>query len=83
MKSFFQREKDLKSEELKILARKDYVPNRIQAYERAVLYLERIDPNNKYLNLNNPVFKQKADAYMKFLDLNKIFNLQFLRVVRR
>lgn len=59
MKSFFEREKDLKSEELKILARKDYVPNRIQAYERAVLYLERIDPNNLISRVHRPGMSAK------------------------
>jgi hypothetical protein len=59
MKSFFDREKELKSEEMKILARKDYVPNRIQAYERAVLYLERIDPNNLIMRVHRPGMSAK------------------------
>lgn len=59
MKTFFEREKDLKSEENKILARKDYVPNRIQAYERAVLYLERIDPNNLIARVHRPGMSAK------------------------
>lgn len=54
MKAFFDREKEMKSEELKVLARKDYVPNRIQAYERAVLYLERIDANNLIMRVHRP-----------------------------
>ena len=59
MKSFFEREKEMKSEEMKILARKDYVPNRIQAYERAVLYLERIDPNNLIMRVHRPGMSAK------------------------
>ena len=59
MRSFFEREKEMKSEEMKILARKDYVPNRIQAYERAVLYLERIDPNNLIMRVHRPGMSAK------------------------
>lgn len=54
MKSFFEREKNLKEEENKALARKDYVPLRIQAYERATLFLERIDANNIIMRIHTP-----------------------------
>ena len=54
MNRFFEREQKLKAEENKILARKDYVPLRIQAYERSTLYLERIDPNNLIMRTHQP-----------------------------
>lgn len=54
MKTFFDREKKLKEEENKALARKDYIPLKIQAYERAALYLERIDPNNLIMRIHTP-----------------------------
>lgn len=54
MKTFFEREKKLKQEENRALARKDYIPLRIQAYERAALYLERIDPNNMIMRIHTP-----------------------------
>lgn len=54
MNTFFEREKKLKQEENRALARKDYIPLRIQAYERAALYLERIDPNNLIMRLHTP-----------------------------
>ncbi len=54
MKTFFEREKKLREEENKVQARKDYVPLRIQAYERAALYLERIDPNNLIMRVHSP-----------------------------
>ncbi|CAG5084944.1 DUF7935 family protein [Parvicella tangerina] len=54
MKTFFEREKKLKQEENRALARKDYIPLRIQAYERAALYLERIDPNNLIMRVHTP-----------------------------
>lgn len=54
MKTFFEREKKLKQEENRALARKDYIPLRIKAYERATLYLERIDPNNLIMRVHSP-----------------------------
>jgi hypothetical protein len=54
MKTFFDREKKLKQEENRALARKDYIPLRVQAYERAALYLERIDPNNMIMRVHTP-----------------------------
>lgn len=54
LKHFFDREITTRLEEAKAMARKEYAPLRIQAYERAVLYLERIDPNNLIMRLHNP-----------------------------
>lgn len=59
MNNFFEREKKLKQEENKTLARKDYIPLRIQAYERAALYLERIDPNNLIMRVHTPGMSAK------------------------
>ncbi len=52
LKQFFTRESKLRTEEIKIQARKDYVPLKIQAHERSVLYLERIDPNNLIMRVH-------------------------------
>lgn len=54
MNTFFEREKKLKQEENRAMAQKDYIPLRIQAYERAALYLERIDPNNLIMRIHTP-----------------------------
>jgi len=54
LKAFLDREKRMRAEELKILAKKDYFPVRMQAYERAILYLERIDPNNLIFRIHKP-----------------------------
>jgi len=42
-------------------SRKDYIPLRMQAYERAILYLERIDPNNVLMRVH------KAGMSAKYL----------------
>ncbi len=61
LKQFLNRELELneqqlrlKREELKMQERKEYIPLRNQAYERAVLYLERIDPNNIIMRIHKP-----------------------------
>ncbi len=54
LKQFLNRENNIKAEELKLLAKKDYLPVRMQAYERAILYLERIDPNNLIIRCHKP-----------------------------
>ena len=59
LKQFFVREKKLREDELKLKARKDYIPLRIQAYERTVLYLERIDPNNLIMRIHRPGMSAK------------------------
>ena len=33
---------------------KSYLPLKIQAYERAILFLERIDPNNLIIRIHKP-----------------------------
>ena len=46
LKQFFDRERNIRYDELKFAQKKEYIHLRMQAYERAILYLERIDPNN-------------------------------------
>lgn len=59
MKQFFHREMKIREEEIRLKSRKDYIPLRIQAYERTVLYLERIDPNNLIMRLHRPGMSAK------------------------
>ena len=51
IKRFFEREYAEKVKEVKDLSREKIQPLRLQAYERFLLYLERINPNNSILNL--------------------------------
>ena len=54
LKQFFDKERSIRQEELKLKMTKDYTPLRMQAYERTVLYMERIDPNNMIMRLHKP-----------------------------
>jgi len=54
IKKFFEREYSEKVKEIKDLARERIQPLRLQAYERFLLYLERINPNNSIINLYKP-----------------------------
>jgi hypothetical protein len=46
LKQFFDKEQSIREDELKMKLTKEYIPLTMQAYERTVLYMERIDPNN-------------------------------------
>ena len=54
LKQFFDREQSIRKDELKLKETKEYTPLKIQAYERTVLYMERIDPNNMIIRLHKP-----------------------------
>lgn len=44
----------LKEQELKHRAKEDFIPKKNQAYERALLFVERIDPNNLVMRVHKP-----------------------------
>lgn len=54
IKKFLDNEQRMKYAELKHAMRKDILPMRFQAYERIVLYLERISPNNLLVRVFEP-----------------------------
>ena len=54
VRSFIQREIDLKKLEVRGRSIETILPARLQAYERMVLFLERISPQNLLIRLNNP-----------------------------
>ena len=49
IKRFFEKEKNERRNDLSEINRKKTLPLRLQAYERLVLYLERINPENSIL----------------------------------
>jgi len=59
IKQFLIREKNMKAEELKLIAKKDFFQVKMQAYERAILYIERIDPNNLIIRCHKPGMSAK------------------------
>jgi hypothetical protein len=53
VRSFINKEIDLKKLEIRTRSIETILPNRLQAYERMCLFLERISPPNLLLRLNN------------------------------
>ena len=66
-----RRELDLKKLEVRSRSIETILPARLQAYERMVLFLERISPQNLLIRLNNPGFS--ARDFQKIL-LDEIRN---------
>ena len=54
LKQFFDKVQSIREDELKMKLTKEYIPLSMQAYERTVLYMERIDPNNMIMRLHKP-----------------------------
>lgn len=54
MQNFFQQEIKLRKEEIKSLNQNITGPLRVQAYERMILFLERIAPDSLVLRLHQP-----------------------------
>lgn len=54
VKSFLNKEFERKMLELKVKGSDAVLPNRLQAYERMALFLERISPNNLLVRVNEP-----------------------------
>ena len=54
VKSFLYKEIEKTSLEYKANNAKEIIPIRLQAYERIVLFLERMSPNNLVMRLNQP-----------------------------
>jgi hypothetical protein len=54
VRSFIQKEIDLKKIEVRGRSIETVLPNRLQAYERIALFLERISPQNLLIRLSSP-----------------------------
>jgi hypothetical protein len=54
VKKFLDTDQKMKYAELKRAMHKEILPLRLQAYERIVLYLERISPNNMLIRVYQP-----------------------------
>ncbi len=59
VRSFINKEIELKKLEVRSRAIETILPNRLQAYERMCLFLERISPPNLLLRVNNPVYSAR------------------------
>lgn len=59
VRSFINKEIELKKLEIRGRSIETVLPNRLQAYERMCLFLERMSPPNLLLRVNNPVFSAR------------------------
>ncbi len=59
VRSFITKEIELKKLEIRTRSIETILPNRLQAYERMCLFLERISPPNMLLRLNNPGYSAR------------------------
>ncbi len=62
-KPYLDRSENLQLIELKKTISSQTLPLRLQAYERVVLFIERINPSNLLIRLNNPEYSA-AELYM-------------------
>ncbi len=70
LKKQTQKEQVFLELELKKQRQEFFLPNRLEAYERAILLMERLHPNSLVLRLNNPIFSAK------------VMHAEFLKTVR-
>ena len=63
LKPYLDRSEKLQLIELKKTVSSQTLPLRLQAYERVVLFIERINPSNLLIRLNNPDYSA-AELYM-------------------
>src|SRR5260221_13515525 len=59
VRSFIAREIELKKLEVRTRSIETILPARLQAYERIILFLERISPQNLLIRLNNPAYSAR------------------------
>jgi hypothetical protein len=71
IKKFLDTQHRLKMVEMRMQLHKDILPLRLQAYERLVLFLERISPNNLLHRVYQPGYTVKE------------FHLELLKVIRQ
>ena len=66
LQHFFNKQLKESEKELINQKAKSYLPLKIQAYERAILFLERIDPNNLIIRIHKPTMNA-ANLHLEIL----------------
>ena len=66
LQHFFNKQLKEGEKELINQKAKSYLPLKIQAYERAILFLERIDPNNLIIRIHKPTMNA-ANLHLEIL----------------
>ncbi len=74
MKSVLTKEAIKESAEIRSKASEQILPNRLQAFERMCLFLERISPGNLVLRLNSGSLSAKELQQMMIAEIREEFN---------
>lgn len=74
MKSMLAKEVVKANLEYKLAGSKVALPNRLQAFERMCLFLERLSPGNLVLRLNSPKMTAKELQHVMIADIREEFN---------
>jgi hypothetical protein len=74
VRSFIQKEIDLKKLEIRGRSIETVLPNRLQAYERITLFLERISPQNLLIRLNAPGMTAREFHQLLLMEMRNEYN---------
>jgi hypothetical protein len=74
VRSFIQREIDLKKLEVRTRSIETILPARLQAYERMALFLERISPQNLLIRLNNSGYSARDFQKVLLVEIRNEYN---------
>lgn len=74
MRSFIQKDIDLKKLEIRGKSLETVLPNRLHAYERMTLFLERMSPNNLLVRLNPGNIPARDFHQMLLLEVRNEYN---------
>ncbi len=74
MRSFIHKEIELKKLEIRGRSIETILPNRLQAYERMTLFLERMAPQNLLVRLNTTSFPAKEFHQMLLSEIRSEYN---------
>ena len=74
VKSFLNREIERKVLDIRTKNSETVLPNRLQAYERMCLFLERISPNNLIRRLNDSSYNARQFQQVMVVEIREEFN---------
>jgi hypothetical protein len=74
VKAFIQKEVDLRKLEVRTRAIETILPNRLQAYERMTLFLERMAPQNLLVRLNTAAMPAREFHQLLLAEIRNEYN---------
>jgi hypothetical protein len=74
VRSFIQKEIELKKLEVRSRSIETVLPNRLQAYERMALFLERISPQNLLIRLNTSAMPSREFHQLLLSEIRSEYN---------